>query len=57
MFAPDLKVEVSGGEIPFDTSHIYTGEIYGKAALLILTPLSNRIAGVNHLTSGVRVPR
>ncbi len=30
LFAPDLKVEVSGVEIPYDTSHIYTGEIYGK---------------------------
>ncbi|KAL0188306.1 hypothetical protein M9458_015405, partial [Cirrhinus mrigala] len=30
LFAPDLKVEVSGVEIPYDTSHIYTGEIYGE---------------------------
>uniref|UniRef100_A0A8C6TCX2 Disintegrin and metalloproteinase domain-containing protein 10 n=1 Tax=Neogobius melanostomus TaxID=47308 RepID=A0A8C6TCX2_9GOBI len=28
LFSEDLKVEVSGEEIPFDTSHIYTGEIY-----------------------------
>uniref|UniRef100_A0A672IT36 Disintegrin and metalloproteinase domain-containing protein 10 n=1 Tax=Salarias fasciatus TaxID=181472 RepID=A0A672IT36_SALFA len=28
LFTPDLKVDVSGEEIPFDTSHIYTGEIY-----------------------------
>uniref|UniRef100_A0AAQ6IT49 Disintegrin and metalloproteinase domain-containing protein 10 n=1 Tax=Anabas testudineus TaxID=64144 RepID=A0AAQ6IT49_ANATE len=28
LFAEDLKVDVSGEEIPFDTSHIYTGEIY-----------------------------
>uniref|UniRef100_A0AAQ4NUT3 Disintegrin and metalloproteinase domain-containing protein 10 n=1 Tax=Gasterosteus aculeatus aculeatus TaxID=481459 RepID=A0AAQ4NUT3_GASAC len=34
MFAPDLKIEVSGGEIPFDTSHIYTGEIYGEKGTL-----------------------
>lgn len=30
LFAQDLKVDVSGDEIPYDTSHIYTGEIYGK---------------------------
>lgn len=35
LFAEDLKVDVSGEEIPFDTSHIYTGEIYGETALLI----------------------
>lgn len=34
LFAPDLKVEVSGEEIPYDTSHIYTGEIYGKHGTL-----------------------
>lgn len=37
LFAQDLKVGVSGDEIPFDTSHIYTGEIYGETSLLILT--------------------
>lgn len=30
LFAEDLKVEVSGEEIPYDTSHIYTGELYGN---------------------------
>lgn len=30
LFSPDLKVDVSGEEIPYDTSHIYTGEIFGK---------------------------
>lgn len=35
LFAQDLKVDVSGEEIPYDTSHIYTGEIYGTAALCI----------------------
>ncbi|XP_073692308.1 disintegrin and metalloproteinase domain-containing protein 10 isoform X2 [Garra rufa] len=34
LFAPDLKVEVSGVEIPYDTSHIYTGEIYGEKGTL-----------------------
>uniref|UniRef100_A0A672NW75 Disintegrin and metalloproteinase domain-containing protein 10 n=1 Tax=Sinocyclocheilus grahami TaxID=75366 RepID=A0A672NW75_SINGR len=34
LFAPDLKVEVSGEEIPYDTSHIYTGEIYGEKGSL-----------------------
>uniref|UniRef100_A0A8C7Z4N3 Disintegrin and metalloproteinase domain-containing protein 10 n=1 Tax=Oryzias sinensis TaxID=183150 RepID=A0A8C7Z4N3_9TELE len=28
LFSPNLKVEVSGEEVPYDTSHIYTGEIY-----------------------------
>uniref|UniRef100_A0A8D3CQD6 Disintegrin and metalloproteinase domain-containing protein 10 n=1 Tax=Scophthalmus maximus TaxID=52904 RepID=A0A8D3CQD6_SCOMX len=28
LFAQDLKVDVSGEEIPYDTAHIYTGEIY-----------------------------
>lgn len=35
LFAEDLKVEVSGEEIPYDTSHIYTGELYGN----IFSPL------------------
>lgn len=35
LFAQDLKVDVSGEEIPYDTSHIYTGEIYGTASLCI----------------------
>uniref|UniRef100_A0A667WVP0 Disintegrin and metalloproteinase domain-containing protein 10 n=1 Tax=Myripristis murdjan TaxID=586833 RepID=A0A667WVP0_9TELE len=30
LFAQDLKVDVSGEEIPYDTSHIYTGEVYGE---------------------------
>ena len=30
IFAQDLKVDISGTEIPYDTSHIYTGEIYGE---------------------------
>ncbi|KAG7281004.1 hypothetical protein CRUP_016636 [Coryphaenoides rupestris] len=30
IFAQDLKVDVSGIEIPYDTAHIYTGEIYGE---------------------------
>uniref|UniRef100_A0A672Q971 Disintegrin and metalloproteinase domain-containing protein 10 n=1 Tax=Sinocyclocheilus grahami TaxID=75366 RepID=A0A672Q971_SINGR len=34
LFAPDLKVEVSGVEIPYDTSHIYNGEIYGEKGTL-----------------------
>lgn len=34
LFSQDLKVDVSGDEVPFDTSHIYTGEIYGETDLL-----------------------
>ncbi|XP_062845480.1 disintegrin and metalloproteinase domain-containing protein 10 isoform X2 [Trichomycterus rosablanca] len=30
LFAPDLKVEVSGEELQYDTSHIYSGELYGE---------------------------
>ncbi|XP_005168954.2 disintegrin and metalloproteinase domain-containing protein 10 isoform X1 [Danio rerio] len=30
LFTHNLKVEVSGVEVPYDTSHIYTGEIYGE---------------------------
>lgn len=37
LFAQDLKVDVSGEEIPYDTSHIYTGEIYGTASFCIST--------------------
>lgn len=33
LFSPDLVIEVSGQEEPIDTSHIYSGEIFGKAAL------------------------
>lgn len=33
LFAQDLKVDVSGIEAPYDTSHIYTGEIYGETLL------------------------
>ncbi|KAL1007267.1 hypothetical protein UPYG_G00084320 [Umbra pygmaea] len=34
LFSPDLKVEVSGEEIPYDTSHIYTGEVFGEKGTL-----------------------
>uniref|UniRef100_A0A8C6PVL4 Disintegrin and metalloproteinase domain-containing protein 10 n=1 Tax=Nothobranchius furzeri TaxID=105023 RepID=A0A8C6PVL4_NOTFU len=34
LFAPDLRVDVSGEEVPYDTSHIYTGEIYGEKGTL-----------------------
>uniref|UniRef100_A0AAY4DMV3 Disintegrin and metalloproteinase domain-containing protein 10 n=1 Tax=Denticeps clupeoides TaxID=299321 RepID=A0AAY4DMV3_9TELE len=34
LFAPDLKVEVSGKEIPYDTSHIYTGELHDEQGSL-----------------------
>ncbi|KAK7913093.1 hypothetical protein WMY93_013304 [Mugilogobius chulae] len=30
IFHPDLKVEVSGEEVPVDTSHIYSGHIFGE---------------------------
>lgn len=40
LFAQDLKVDVSGEEVPYDTSHIYTGEIYGQTVLYTLIYLS-----------------
>ncbi|XP_066523268.1 disintegrin and metalloproteinase domain-containing protein 10-like [Hoplias malabaricus] len=30
LFTEDFKLEVSGEEISYDTSHIYTGELYGE---------------------------
>ncbi|XP_053532755.1 disintegrin and metalloproteinase domain-containing protein 10 [Ictalurus punctatus] len=30
LFAPDLTVEISGQETPIDTSHIYSGELFGE---------------------------
>ncbi|XP_022056523.1 disintegrin and metalloproteinase domain-containing protein 10 [Acanthochromis polyacanthus] len=34
LFSPDLVIEVSGEEIPIDTSHIYSGEIFGEKGTL-----------------------
>ncbi|KAM4744814.1 disintegrin and metalloproteinase domain-containing protein 10 [Anableps anableps] len=34
LFSPDLVIEVSGKEEPIDTSHIYTGEIFGEKGTL-----------------------
>ncbi|XP_055059047.2 disintegrin and metalloproteinase domain-containing protein 10 isoform X1 [Misgurnus anguillicaudatus] len=34
LFSSDFKVEVSGKEIPYDTSHIYSGELYGEKGTL-----------------------
>uniref|UniRef100_A0AAZ3QJB6 Disintegrin and metalloproteinase domain-containing protein 10 n=1 Tax=Oncorhynchus tshawytscha TaxID=74940 RepID=A0AAZ3QJB6_ONCTS len=34
LFSPDLKVEISGVEAPYDPSHIYTGEIFGEKGTL-----------------------
>lgn len=30
LFSGDFKVDVSGEEMAYDTSHIYTGELYGE---------------------------
>uniref|UniRef100_A0A665VEE0 Disintegrin and metalloproteinase domain-containing protein 10 n=1 Tax=Echeneis naucrates TaxID=173247 RepID=A0A665VEE0_ECHNA len=30
LFSPDLVIEVSGEETPSDTSHIYSGEVFGE---------------------------
>lgn len=30
IFSPDLTIEVSGEEVPIDTSHIYSGQIFGE---------------------------
>ncbi|XP_014909347.1 disintegrin and metalloproteinase domain-containing protein 10-like [Poecilia latipinna] len=34
LFSPDLVIEVSGQEEPIDTSHIYSGEIFGEQGTL-----------------------
>ncbi|XP_063331974.1 disintegrin and metalloproteinase domain-containing protein 10 [Pelmatolapia mariae] len=34
LFSPDLVIEVSGEENPIDTSHIYSGELYGEKGTL-----------------------
>ncbi|XP_034433085.1 disintegrin and metalloproteinase domain-containing protein 10 [Hippoglossus hippoglossus] len=34
LFSPDLIIEVSGEESPVDTSHIYSGEIFGEKGTL-----------------------
>ncbi|XP_064859021.1 disintegrin and metalloproteinase domain-containing protein 10-like isoform X2 [Oncorhynchus nerka] len=34
LFAEDLKVDMGGQEVNYDTSHIYTGEIYGEKGTL-----------------------
>lgn len=31
LFSPDLTVDVSGQEASTDTSHIYSGEIFGES--------------------------
>lgn len=32
IFSPDLIIEISGEDTPIDTSHIYSGEIFGKSS-------------------------
>lgn len=32
LFSPDVIIEVSGEDSSFDTSHIYSGEIFGKSS-------------------------
>ncbi|XP_042264262.1 disintegrin and metalloproteinase domain-containing protein 10 [Thunnus maccoyii] len=34
LFSPDVIIEVSGEESPIDTSHIYSGEIFGEKGTL-----------------------
>ncbi|XP_068430548.1 disintegrin and metalloproteinase domain-containing protein 10 isoform X2 [Clinocottus analis] len=34
IFSPDLIIEVSGEEAPIDTSHIYSGEVFGEKGTL-----------------------
>ncbi|CDQ88954.1 unnamed protein product, partial [Oncorhynchus mykiss] len=48
LFSPDLKVEVSGVEAPYDPSHIYTGEIFGSSPCL---------QQCSHVTQGKNRPR
>lgn len=32
IFSPDLIIEMSGEETPIETSHIYSGELFGKSS-------------------------
>uniref|UniRef100_A0A8C2FEG3 Peptidase M12B propeptide domain-containing protein n=1 Tax=Cyprinus carpio TaxID=7962 RepID=A0A8C2FEG3_CYPCA len=32
LFSEDFKLEMSGEQLDYDTSHIYTGELYGEHA-------------------------
>uniref|UniRef100_A0A3P8UNZ6 Disintegrin and metalloproteinase domain-containing protein 10 n=1 Tax=Cynoglossus semilaevis TaxID=244447 RepID=A0A3P8UNZ6_CYNSE len=41
IFSPDLVIEVSGEESPGDTSHIYSGEIFGEKGTLTHGSLVN----------------
>ncbi|XP_045888845.1 disintegrin and metalloproteinase domain-containing protein 10, partial [Micropterus dolomieu] len=34
LFTPDLIIEISGEEAPIDTSHIYSGEVFGEKGTL-----------------------
>ena len=37
IFSHDFKLEMSGEEIDYDPSHIYTGEIFGETHTFIST--------------------
>lgn len=41
VFSPDLKVEISGVEVPVDTSHIYSGHLFGEKDTLTHGSLVN----------------
>uniref|UniRef100_A0A8C6WV40 Disintegrin and metalloproteinase domain-containing protein 10 n=1 Tax=Neogobius melanostomus TaxID=47308 RepID=A0A8C6WV40_9GOBI len=41
VFSPDLKVEISGVEVPVDTSHIYSGHMLGEKDTLTHGSLVN----------------
>lgn len=41
VFSPDLKVEISGVEVPVDTSHIYSGHLHGEKDTLTHGSLVN----------------
>ncbi|KAG9489425.1 hypothetical protein GDO78_005414 [Eleutherodactylus coqui] len=34
LFSPDFKLEMGGETLPYDTSHIYTGQLYGEHGTL-----------------------
>ncbi|KAK6294542.1 hypothetical protein J4Q44_G00353720 [Coregonus suidteri] len=57
LFSPDLTVEVSGEEAPYDTSHIYTGEIFASHPQDPPPPPAPCLQQSSHITRGETRPR
>lgn len=48
IFSPDLVIEVSGEESPGDTSHIYSGEIFGKSLVGLFYHVATSVCVKSH---------